>query len=86
MQKKLLGMAVATALTAPAVALAQVQVYGTANVTLNSTKYSDSTGGTGSVSKIAVNSHSIHSGCRWPPTTVSMTIFSGHGAARLVAV
>jgi len=64
MQKKLLGMAVATALTAPAVALAQVQVYGTANVTLNSTKYSDSTGGTGSVSKIAVNSHSSNFGFR----------------------
>jgi len=64
MQKKLLGMAVATALTAPAVALAQVQVYGTANVTLNSTKYSDSTQGTPSVSKIAVNSHSSNFGFR----------------------
>jgi len=64
MQKKLLGIAVATALTAPAVALAQVQVYGTANVTLNSTKYTDSTAGVGSVSKMAVNSHSSNFGIR----------------------
>jgi predicted porin len=64
MQKKLLGMAVATALAAPAVALAQVQVYGTANVTFNSTKYSDSFAGTPSVSKMSVNSHSSNFGIR----------------------
>ena len=27
-----------------------------------------------------------HSGSGWVPTTLSMTIFSGHGAARLIAV
>ena len=64
MQKKLLGMAVAAALVAPAVALAQVQVYGTANVTFNQNKYGDSTGGTPSVSKMAVNSHSSNFGIR----------------------
>jgi len=64
MQKKLLGMAVAAALVAPAVALAQVQVYGTANVTFTSTKYGESTAGTPSVSKMAVNSHSSNFGIR----------------------
>jgi predicted porin len=64
MQKKLLGMAVATALAAPAVALAQVQVYGTANLTFNSVKYSDSTAGTPSVSKMSVNSHASNFGIR----------------------
>jgi predicted porin len=69
MQKRLLGMAVAAALTAPAVALAQVQVYGTANLTFNSVKYSDSApnaagASTPSVSKMAVNSHSSNFGIR----------------------
>jgi predicted porin len=64
MQKKLLGMAVATALAAPAVALAQVQVYGTAAVTFNSFKYGESTGGTPSISKMSVNSHSSNFGIR----------------------
>jgi predicted porin len=64
MQKKLLGMAVATALAAPAVALAQVQVYGTAQMTFNSTKYSASTAGTPAVSKMSVNSHSSNFGIR----------------------
>jgi len=64
MQKKLLGMAVAAALVAPAVALAQVQVYGTANMTVTSTKYGESTAGTPSVSKMAVNSHSSNFGIR----------------------
>jgi predicted porin len=64
MQKKLLGMAVAAALVAPAVALAQVQVYGTANVTFTSTKYGESTSGVGEVSKMAVNSHSSNFGFR----------------------
>src|SRR5262245_59611033 len=61
MQKKLLGMAVATALAVPAVAFAQVQVYGTAHVSSNSTKYGDGFTPTGAVipgvSKLAVNSH-----------------------------
>jgi predicted porin len=64
MQKKILGMAVAAALVAPAVALAQVQVYGTANVTFNAAKYGESTGGTPSVSKMSVNSHSSNFGIR----------------------
>jgi len=64
MQKKLLGMAVATALAAPAAAFAQVQVYGTANMTFNSTKYTASTAGAGSVSKMAVNSHASNFGIR----------------------
>jgi len=64
MQKKLLGVAVAAALVAPAVALAQVQVYGTANITFTSTKYSESTLGAPSVSKMAVNSHSSNFGIR----------------------
>jgi predicted porin len=64
MQKKLLGMAVAAAMVAPAAALAQVQVYGTANLTFNSVKYGESTGGTPSVSKMAINSHSSNFGIR----------------------
>ena len=67
MQKKLLGMAVATALTAPAVALAQVQVYGTAHVSFNATKYGASSDNTtanplgpyGAVSKMSVSSHAM---------------------------
>ena len=43
MQRKLLGMAVATALAAPAAAFAQVQVYGTAHMSFNATKYGDGT-------------------------------------------
>jgi len=64
MQKKLLGMAVATALAAPAVALAQVQVYGTAHMSFNSTKYSADTAGNAGVSKMAVNSHASNFGIR----------------------
>jgi predicted porin len=66
MQKKLLGMAVATALAAPAAAFAQsaVQVYGTAHVSFNFTKYSDATDGTTGVSKMAVNSHASNFGIR----------------------
>lgn len=66
MQKKLLGMAVAAALTAPAIALAQstVQVYGTAHMSLNSTKYGASTAGSASVRKFAVNSHASNFGIR----------------------
>jgi predicted porin len=64
MQKKLLGMAVATALAAPAVALAQVQVYGTANVSFNSTKYGESASGVAGVSKMTVASHASNFGIR----------------------
>ncbi len=66
MQKKLLGMAVATALAAPAAAFAQsaVQVYGTAHVSFNSTKYSSATDGTAGVSKMQVASHSSNFGIR----------------------
>ena len=64
MQKKLLGMAVATALAAPAAAFAQVQVYGTANMSFNSTKYTDSTSGAAGVSKLTVASHASNFGIR----------------------
>jgi len=66
MQKKLLGMAVATALAAPAAVFAQsaVQVYGTAHMSFNSTKYGASTSGVAGVSKMAVNSHASNFGIR----------------------
>lgn len=66
MQKKLLGMAVATALAAPAAAFAQsaVQVYGTAHVSFNSTKYGAATTGEGGVSKMSVASHASNFGIR----------------------
>jgi len=72
MQKKLLGMAVATALAAPAAAFAQsaVQVYGTAHVSFNSTKYGETSAvgnggvGVGSVSKMSVSSHASNFGIR----------------------
>jgi predicted porin len=64
MQKKLLGMAVATALAAPAAAFAQVQVYGTAHVSFNSTKYGDGTTGAPSASKMSVSSHASNFGIR----------------------
>jgi predicted porin len=64
MQKKLLGMAVATALAAPVAAFAQVQVYGTAHMSFNSTKYGPSTNGAPSVSKMTVSSHASNFGIR----------------------
>jgi predicted porin len=66
MQKKLLGMAVATALAAPAAAFAQsaVQVYGTAHMSFNSTKYGEATNGAPSVSKMTVASHASNFGIR----------------------
>lgn len=64
MQKKLLGLAVATALAAPAAAFAQVQVYGTAHMSFNSTKYGESRDGAPSMSKMAVNSHASNFGIR----------------------
>jgi predicted porin len=65
MQKKLLGMAVATALAAPTVALAQsaVQIYGTAHLSFNYSQFSSS-GNVGEVKKFAVNSHSSNWGLR----------------------
>jgi predicted porin len=67
MQKKLLGMAVAAALAAPAVALAQsaVQVYGTVHMSLNQAKYTKDTAGTvNDVTKIGVTSHASNWGLR----------------------
>jgi predicted porin len=65
MQKKLLTVAVAGALAAPAAALAQVEVYGTIHMSLNSMKYGEATGGqVGSVSKFDVASHASNIGVR----------------------
>jgi predicted porin len=64
MQKKLLGMAVATALAAPVAAFAQVQVYGTAHMSFNSTKFGDATSGEPGVSKMQVASHASNFGIR----------------------
>lgn len=63
MQKKLLTLAVAGALAAPAVALAQVEVYGTIHMSLNNLKYGE-TGTTPSVSKWDVASHASNIGVR----------------------
>src|SRR3989475_2699083 len=64
MQKKLLGIAVAVALAAPGLALAQsgVQVYGTVHMSINQVKFGDATGspaganaaptGTGSIAAV----------------------------------
>ena len=67
MQKKLLGMAVAAALTMPAVALAQsaVQVYGTVHLSLNQAKYTKDTAGTvDDTTKFGVTSHASNWGLR----------------------
>src|SRR2546421_4978819 len=77
MQKKALGVAVAVAFAAPAVAFAQssVQIYGTANLSFNYSKYSASesavtfgartvAAGAPAVSKYAVNSHGSNWGFR----------------------
>src|SRR5437879_2983655 len=67
MQKKFLGMAVAAALTMPAVALAQsaVQVYGTVHLSLNQAKYTKDTAGTvDSATKFGVTSHASNWGLR----------------------
>jgi predicted porin len=64
MQKKLLSLAVAGALAAPAVALAQVEVYGTIHMSINSEKYGTATDGTGSVTKMDVASHASNIGVR----------------------
>lgn len=64
MQKKLLGLAVAGALAAPGLALAQVEVYGFVNMSVGKFKYSNDTAGTGSVSKWDVASHASNYGIR----------------------
>jgi predicted porin len=69
MQKKLLTLAVAGALAAPAVALAQVEVYGFVNMSVGKVKYSEPTQngaaiGVGSVSKWDVMSHASNYGIR----------------------
>lgn len=64
MQKKLLTLAVAGALGAPAVALAQVEVYGTIHMSFNYMDYGESTAGAPSVSKFDVASHASNVGVR----------------------
>jgi len=68
MQKKLLGVAVAAALVAPGLALAQssVQVYGTVHLSLNQTKFGSDTAGLqgGGITKYGVDSHSSNWGLR----------------------
>ena len=64
MQKKLLTLAVAGALAAPAAALAQVEVYGTIHMSINSMKYGEGTGGIPSVTKLDVASHASNIGVR----------------------
>jgi len=65
MQKKLLTVAVAGALAAPAAALAQVEVYGTIHMSVNSEKYgANPSGSVPSVSKIDVASHASNIGVR----------------------
>jgi predicted porin len=69
MQKKLLTLAVAGALAAPGLALAQVEVYGFVNASVGKVKYSEPTQnggniGIGSVSKWDVQSHASNYGIR----------------------
>jgi predicted porin len=64
MQKKLLSLAVAGALAAPAAALAQVEVYGTIHMSFNFIEYGEGTGGVPSVSKTDVASHASNIGVR----------------------
>src|SRR5213592_2973827 len=66
MQKKLLGMAVAAALAMPTVALAQsaVQVYGTAHLSFNQSKFGNSTNSVPSVTKFGVDQHASNWGLR----------------------
>src|SRR2546427_2792269 len=67
MQKKLLGMAVAAALAAPAVALAQsaVQVYGTIHLSFGQSQFSNVPAAAGGdVTKFAVNSAASNWGIR----------------------
>jgi predicted porin len=63
MHRKLLTVAVAGALAAPAAALAQVEVYGTIHMSFNHEKFGD-TVGVSSVSKFDVASHASNVGVR----------------------
>jgi predicted porin len=64
MQKKLLTVAVASALAAPGLALAQVEVYGFVNMSIGKFKYSESSTGVGSISKWDVAQHASNYGLR----------------------
>ncbi len=69
MQKKLLTLAVAGALAAPGLALAQVEIYGFVNMSVGKVKYSEPTQnggniGVGSVSKWDVQSYASNYGIR----------------------
>jgi predicted porin len=66
MQKKLLTVAVAGALAAPGLALAQssVEVYGTVNMSVNLVRYSASAAGAPSIGKWDVASHASNYGLR----------------------
>src|SRR5579859_1633656 len=67
MQKKILGAAVAAALVAPGLALAQssVQIYGTVHMSLNQTKFSSVPAANGGdITKYGVNSHASNWGIR----------------------
>ena len=67
MQKKLLGVAVAAALVAPGLALAQssVQIYGTIHMSLNQTKFSSVPAANGGdITKYGINSHASNWGIR----------------------
>ena len=64
MQKKLLTVAVAGALSAPGLALAQVEVYGFVNMSVGQFKYSAPPSGGSSISKWDVASHASNYGIR----------------------
>jgi predicted porin len=64
MQKKLLTAAVAGALAAPGAALAQVEVYGFISVAVQNFRYSESTSGAPSISKMDVSTHGSNYGIR----------------------
>jgi predicted porin len=66
MQRKLLGVAVAAALAAPAVALAQsaVQIYGTVHMSANSAKFTSDNIGNQEVTKFGVTQHASNWGLR----------------------
>ena len=66
MQKKLLTVAIASALAAPAAALAQVEVYGTVNMSLGMVKYTTGTNAAAapSISKWDVAQHASNYGLR----------------------
>lgn len=66
MHKKVLTMAVASALAVPSIALAQssVEVYGTINLSFGQFKYSESTSGAPSISKWDVANHASNYGLR----------------------